>query len=188
MMIRAFIAIALPPSLQLEIEQVQQVLQPQTSSWRWVKPANVHLTLKFLGDISPEAVASITQAMAQVGEGQPVFPLLVRGLGCFPHLARPRVLWMGLEDPQRGLASLHERLESALASLGFPAEQRPFRPHLTLARARQGIDRHAFSPLLQAYSERQFGEITVERIHLFQSRLHREGAVYTILQSVTLRR
>lgn len=183
---RAFMAITPPPSLQSAIVTIQRDFQEQGMPWRWVKPENVHLTLKFLGNTSPDMIAPLVQAMERAVEGQKAFPLSARSLGCFPNLSRPRVLWMGLEDLQDALAPLHTRLEIALASLNISPENRPFHPHLTLARTQQRMARGKLITFLQAYNNRQFGEISVEQIHLFQSQLHRNGAVYTILQSVTL--
>jgi 2'-5' RNA ligase len=185
-MIRAFIAITPPASLYQCFMQVQQAFQTQSIPLRWIKPEHVHLTLKFLGNVEPEMVDRVAQVMGQATRGQGAFPLLVRSLGCFPNLSRPRVLWMGLNDPAYALAPLYQRLESELAPLGFSPEARPFRPHLTLARTQQRISRGKLGALLQTYHDRQFGEMTVEHIRLFQSHLYREGVVYTVLRSVTL--
>jgi 2'-5' RNA ligase len=137
-MIRAFIAIPPPVALQQCVEALRADVQHQPFPWRWVTPTQVHVTIKFLGDIALALVAPIAQAMGRAVVGQAPFTLVVQGLGCFPNLSRPRVLWMGLHDAQQALARLCHRLEAELALLGFPPARRPFRPHVTLARARHG--------------------------------------------------
>ena len=184
--LRAFIAITSPSSLQRAVQTLQDASLHQALPWRWVRPANVHLTLKFLGDIAPAMLAPIAQAMEQAVTGLPAFPLQCRRLGCFPNRSRPRVLWMGLEDPQRGLEPLHARLETALARLDVAPEAGPWRPHLTLARLRHRVDRRRLDAFLQAHGQQHFGDIRVTHVDLYQSQLHPHGAMYTILQSVSL--
>jgi 2'-5' RNA ligase len=124
--------------------------------------------------------------MALAAEGQAAFSLSVQGLGCFPHPARPRVLWMGIDDPALILRSLHRRLTQSLSHLGFPPDNQSFRPHLSLARKRKHIDKAALLDLLTTYQACQFGTITVDQIHLYHSQLHRNGAIHVILKSVDL--
>ena len=185
-MLRAFIAITPPPTLQQSMAAVRQVCQPLSPAWRWVMPDHIHLTLKFLGNVPDESVPSLSQAMVQAVQGHTVFPLRVRSLGCFPQPARPRVLWVGLDDPRQALGRLHERLMATLTPLGFPPEERPFHPHLTLARAQSGALSRQLWPVLQQYHNRDFGEFLVTQLHLVQSELQRSGAQHTILRSVPL--
>jgi 2'-5' RNA ligase len=188
-MIRVFIAIIPSLALQQAFAEVRTVFQRQADSahLRWVKPEHVHLTLKFLGNVLPEKIAPVRQAMDRAVVGHAAFTLLARGLGCFPNRSRPRVLWMGLE-PHPTLTQLQQRLEAELAPLRFAPEDRPFRPHLTLARMPQGLSPTQLGSLLQTYHTHGFGEVAVEQLHLFQSQLQREGAVYTMLHSVMLQR
>ena len=185
-MIRAFIAITPPTTLQQTVAEVRQVFQSLTLPWRWVTPDHIHLTLRFLGNVPDESVPSLLQAMAQAAQGQTAFPLRARALGCFPQPARPRVLWVGLDDPSQALERLNERLMAALTPLGFPPEDRPFHPHLTLARAQNRIPSSRLLPMLQTYQNRDFGEFLVLQVHLVQSQLQRGGALHTILHSVRL--
>ena len=186
MMIRAFIAITPPTTLQQTVADVRQVFQRLSPPWRWVTPDHIHLTLRFLGDVPDESVPSLLQAMAQAAQDQPAFPLRAQALGCFPHPARPRVLWVGLDDPSQSLGRLNERLMAALTPLGFPPEDRPFHPHLTLARAQSRTPPNRLLPVLQTYQGRDFGEFLVTQFHLVRSQLQRGGARHTILHSVTL--
>jgi 2'-5' RNA ligase len=185
-MLRAFIAITLPTTLQHTAAEVRQAFQSLQFPWRWVTPAQIHLTLRFLGNVPAEQVTSIAQAMECAIQGQTAFILRAQSLGCFPHASRPRVLWVGLADPSQALAHLNERLTAALMPLDFPPEDRPFHPHLTLARAQHSIRSNQLLPVLQAYQNRCFGEFSVTQLHLFQSELQRGGARHTILHSVML--
>lgn len=185
-MIRAFIAITLPVELQQALEEVRVRYQQLPVAWRWIPPEYRHLTVRFLGDVPTESIVSVTQAMQQAVAGQPPFTLVGRTLGCFPHPARPRVLWMGLDDTEGALYDLLQRLELALREREFPREARPLRPHVTLARIRQVPRGDHFKTLLHTYHDQHFGELPVTALHLFQSQLHREGAVYTLLRSVAL--
>ena len=154
---------------------------------RWTRPESVHLTLKFLGGVPAGAIPGIHQALRQTAEGSPAFSVVARGLGCFPNATRPRVLWMGLDDPRRELLQLQRRIESALAALGIPPEERPFRPHLTLARARVTRGGKELDVFLNAYRNHTFAHLVVSQIHLMRSDLHAKGAVHTRLHSVILR-
>lgn len=185
-MIRAFIAITPPTTLQQTMAEVRQVFQHLPLPWRWVTPDHIHLTLRFLGNVPDESVPSLQQAMEQAAQGQTAFPLRARALGCFPHPTRPRVLWIGLDDPSQALGRLNERLITALTPLGFPPEDRPFHPHLTLARAQNRMPASQLFPMLQTYQNKDFGEFLVTQLYLVQSQLQRGGALHTILRSVTL--
>ena len=185
-MIRAFIAITPPTTLQQTVAEVRQVFQRLALPWRWVTPDHIHLTLRFLGNVPDESVISLFHAMEHAAQGQTVFPLRAKALGCFPHPARPRVLWVGLDDPSQALERLNERLTVALTPLGFPPEDRPLHPHLTLARVQNVRRSSQLLPVLQTYQNRDFGEFLVTQVHLMQSQLQRGGALHTILCSVTL--
>ena len=186
MMLRAFIALTPPTTLQHTVAEVREAFQSLPCFWRWVTPEQIHLTLRFLGNVPEAQVTSIAQAMEHATQGQTAFTLRAQSLGCFPHASRPRVLWVGLADPSQALVPLNERLTTALLPLGFPPEERPFHLHLTLARAQNGIRSQQLLPVLQAYQNRCFGEFAVTQLHLFQSNLQRGGALYTLLRSVTL--
>ena len=136
--------------------------------------------------MSENSIQAVSEAMARAVDGQRPFSLYVRGLGCFPHPARPRVLWMGIDDPTRILQSIYRQLAEALSPLGFPPDHQSFRPHLTLARRRRQIDKAALQVLLNAYQSSPFGVIAVDQLHLYHSQLHRNGATHVIIKSVGL--
>jgi 2'-5' RNA ligase len=187
MTMRAFIAINGPDEIQHLIQKVRRRFDLHDDAWRWVPPENLHLTLRFLGNVSEDSVQALSKAMDFAVEGQVAFSLSIQGLGCFPHPARPRVLWMDINDPDRILHSIHRRLTESLSRLGFPPpDNQSFRPHLTLARTRKHIDKAALQNLLTTYRTCQFGMLTIAQIHLYRSELHRTGATHTILKSVDL--
>ena len=186
MMMRAFIAITPPATLQQTVAAVRQVFQHLSLPWRWVTPDHIHLTLRFLGNVPDDFAPSLLQAIEQATQDQTTFPLRAKALGCFPHPARPRVLWVGLDDPSQALGRLNAHLMAALTPLGFPPEGRPFHPHLTLARAQNRMPSSQLFSMLQTYQNRDFGEFLVTQVHLVQSQLQRGGALHTILRSVTL--
>jgi RNA 2',3'-cyclic 3'-phosphodiesterase len=185
-MIRAFIALTLPMDLCHLIQGVSAALQKLQLPLRWIKSTDAHLTLKFLGDVPENELTAVGQALERALVGQAPFTVHVQSLGCFPSPSRPRVVWMGIDDPGQRLFRLHQQLETELTPLGFAPETRPFRPHITLARALHGRNPGQLAPLLQAYQDRRFGDIVVTQLHLFQSHLYRKGAMYTILHSVAL--
>ena len=185
-MLRVFIALTPPTTLRQAAAEVREVFQPLNLPWRWVTPEQIHLTLRFLGNVPAAHVTMIVQAMARVAQGRPAFTVCARSLGCFPHPARPRVLWIGLTDHSQALEHLHACLTAELLRIGFPPEARPFHPHLTLARAHNTMRSSQLFPVLQTYQNRCFGEFSVTQLHLWQSQLRSEGALHTMLHSVTL--
>ncbi len=185
-MIRSFIALSCPIEIQQSAREIQHSFKAHNhnNAWQWVHLEKLHLTLRFLGRINQGSVPYLHEAIMLALKGRATFSLQVQGLGCFPHPARPRVLWMGIDDPTLALQDIHEQLTQVLPKVGFPADNKPFRPHLTLGRKRKDIKQGNIQHLLDTYHDYLFGTITVKQIHLYQSRQHRGGVTYTILKSV----
>jgi 2'-5' RNA ligase len=184
-LVRAFIAIELPPEIQDPIARLQarvrQDLPPGLV--RWVRPEGIHLTLKFLGDVDQDDLPLVKERMREACVPHAPFTLTVGGLGCFPNLRRPRVVWVGLDDSYAALSALQRGLERAIAPLGFPTERRRFHPHLTLGRVKNGRSR-AELEVLGAYVTRakvDIGQMSVEAVRLMRSELLPGGAVYSEL-------
>ena len=155
---------------------------PRLKGVSWVRPDAMHLTLKFLGDIHARHVEDIAQAMARAAESVPKFTLATAATGVFPNPARARVLWVGLNDSGNSCARLQAELEKNLEPLGFKAESRPFKPHLTLARFKTP------SRVPQEIVDIECESVTfdVTELILFQSRLRPQGAIYTKLKTASL--
>lgn len=189
--LRSFIAIELPNEVRDALARLQDSLKPKepASVARWVNPTGIHLTLKFLGNISSDKVAEIVQVMEQAGQKVAPFHLEVNGLGVFPNLKRPRVAWVGLEGETDNLMKLQQLIDSGLARLGFNREARFFTPHLTLARLRDGIsaqERCSFGELITSSPFETSQTIDVDSISLMKSTLTPSGALYSRLALVKL--
>ena len=183
-MIRAFIAVNLAASVIEEIAKVQSVLQEARGDIRWARLEGLHLTLKFLGDISRNQVEPILAALGEVAGKQSSLRIMAQGLGAFPHFRRPRILWIGLRG--EGLSELQEKIETTLMPLDFPPEEREFSPHLTLGRVRSLRGWEQMFPIVQEYENVGFGESLIDQVTLYQSDLRPSGAVYSSLGAVPL--
>ena len=173
---RAFIAIDLPESIQAALGQQQATFRAACPGARWTRSEGIHLTLKFLGEITEAQVQQVSEALAGF-EPFEKFSIEVKGFGCFPDARRPRVFWTGLEAPP-DLGQLAERVEAAMESLGFPRENRPFSPHLTLARFKAPRDQPALQALLERQGAISLGRFEVSELFLFESKLSPHGAEY----------
>ncbi len=188
--IRSFIAIELPEEVRRGLAKLRSELEGTEHRFvKWVDTEGIHLTLKFLGNISFRQVAEVTKAIEKAARGIPPFHLEISGLGAFPNLKQPRVLWVGIGGEIDTLLRLQQNIDSALASLGFAKEERPFMPHLTLARVRQGaspMERRNFGELAMSASFEASYPIDAKAVSLMRSQLTPEGAIYTRLSMVGL--
>ena len=157
---------------------------------KWVETGNIHLTLKFLGDINTEITGRITLALEKAARGTPPFDIEVSGPGVFPNMKRVQVIWIGLAGELEKLGLLQKRIEESLIPLGFPAETRPFTAHLTLARVRDYArpdDRLKLGQLIADTNFETKYRINVNAFHLMRSQLTREGPIYSKISTVTLK-
>lgn len=189
--LRTFIAIELTSELRDSLGQLQHHLQAQVAprSVRWVRPEGVHLTLKFLGDTAVDRVDAVSAELAQAASEVCPFSFTVGGLGCFPNTQRPRVLWVGLQEPTGELARLRNAIEARVAPLGFPTEKRPFSPHLTLGRVQRRASKSEVREIGQIVASSEIGivgAVATTTIAYIKSDLRPSGAVYTILDRATL--
>jgi RNA 2',3'-cyclic 3'-phosphodiesterase len=190
--LRTFVAIELSDALKAALDQAQTQLKraPAADVGRWVAPDSVHLTLKFLGDIAADRVAGIVQAAQAVCQSFSPFSITLADLGCFPNAQRPRVIWIGVGGDVEPLQRLQGAVEVALEKLGFAAERRPFQPHLTLARIREGAGLPELQELVQRMATTKVvvpAPMTVHEVSLMRSQLKPSGAQYTQLAAMCLR-
>ncbi len=187
--IRFFIAIELPENVKKIITLTQNTLKAGNASWlRWVSPDSIHLTLKFLGDISSDKIDEIKMAVTDAALGTNPFTLNIDGLGVFPNIKRIQVVWVGLGGDMKILSGLQKRVESNLAILGYPEENREFTPHLTLARVRFQPQPNELQKFTQFFNNTKPGpeKISVKEINLMESKLTPGGALYNKIDSVVL--
>ena len=189
--IRAFIAIDLPPEILQHLEQVSVQLKKRLEGVpvRWVPVDNIHLTLKFLGDVSPANVDMLKKILQIEVDGHHAFEISVGGLGAYPSPRRPRVVWVGVEAPAE-LTAVQNGVESAMARLGYAREERPFSPHLTLGRVSRnaiGRDERLIGESIEAIKLGFLGVARVNEVHLYKSDLQPNGAVYTRLFTALLK-
>ena len=190
---RAFIAIDLPNEVREALAHRQRAIrevaeQRSRKAIRWTRPEGIHLTLKFLGEISEGKVADVANALRSLGDFDP-FRLAIAGVGFFPSRGQPRILWAGLDAPGQ-LGELAARIESAMEPLGFEREARAFTPHLTLARINGRLNPAEVEAMLMAGGQNALGSesastgertdcsFEVSEFFLFESRLHPSGAEY----------
>ena len=179
---RVFCGIELPEAVRglvlLHIARLQEAVPDAKASWG--RDANLHLTLKFLGEIPPTSVPDISTAASRAVVGIAPFSVRLEQTGSFPRQGQPRVLWIGLSDSSGKLSELHARLEDESANVGFDKDTRPFHPHLTVARLRQ--PRHART-LAAAHRQLEFepAEIAVSELLVIRSELSSEGSRYTVV-------
>jgi 2'-5' RNA ligase len=182
--IRAFLAFVLPPEVKASIEEIQNHLKSFDLKMRWVRPENIHLTVKFLGGIRPQDVERIREAGVRAVRGVEPFSLRAEGVGVFPNRTRAKVVWAGIAGETPKLAQFAGRTEEALLAMGFEKESRPFKGHLTLGRAKGRIDPEKIAEALQSASGFVSESFTADRLFLFKSELTAAGAVYTRLVEI----
>jgi 2'-5' RNA ligase len=189
-LLRTFIAVEIPSSIHQAILQRTESLRKTlgTAIVRWVPVQNIHLTLKFLGDVAPANVDALTQMLdVEAGRVDP-FDIHIGGLGSFPSLKRPHVLFVGVQAPA-GLEALYRGIESACVGLGYPSEARGFSPHLTLGRIKWDSTSSDWQKIRRNFEELKIdslGTARVDSVHLYKSELKPNGSVYTQLFSAPL--
>lgn len=183
--IRTFIAIEIPASIQKQIALLQNRLKSMGDGISWVKTDNIHLTLKFLGDVSLELMQQVIEATKKAGVAIKPFDLEIKGTGFFPDSKRPRVLWVGCEENSGNLLKIHQNLDTFLSVLGFEKELRKFSPHLTIGRVKDQRKLGEIPHLLPQISFKT-EKFIVSEIIVMKSQLHPAGSIYTPLVKIKL--
>jgi 2'-5' RNA ligase len=179
--VRLFVAIEIPADIRERFANFLSELRAIAPKAKWVRPENLHVTLKFLGHTEPSKLAAIKDALANVRSPQAV-ALDFRGLGFFPNEKRPRVFWAGMQSSSN-LATLASGADRAVHELGFPLEERAFKPHLTLARFDPPKLPANLLEFARVHAGRNFGSFAAQEFHLIESKLKPTGAEYTKLHS-----
>jgi len=183
---RVFVAFEFPSVIKEAAAAIQRELMKSDAPVAWVRTDGMHLTLKFLGEVPSARLPGIEDALRLASEGTGPMKIAVQDIGVFPNPKTPRVVWLGIRPEGDRLMRLQERIDRALAPLGFPREERGFRPHLTLGRVKSSRGLDGLMKAIAVQHRFSAGESLLDELYLIQSELRREGAVYTKLWSVAL--
>ena len=183
---RAFIAIELPEEIIAFIRKIQEGLRSYGFKARWVRPENIHLTLKFLGDINNEDIKKAGDAIISTAGENASMSLGAKGIGFFPGVKRSRVIWTGIAGQTKELRDLQKTLDGKLETVGFPKEKRPFKGHLTIARIKRKIDAGRLVDAMKEFGRFESKTFMADEVVLFKSELKPSGAVYSKLMSAAL--
>jgi RNA 2',3'-cyclic 3'-phosphodiesterase len=184
--VRAFIAFDIPGYIVKVIQELQADLKSRGLSAKWVKPENIHLTLKFLGDTPQGRLEAVCRKLDDVFKEQRPVSLCAKGVGVFPTIKRPRIFWFGLGGESNRLFEIKHQIENALASIDFPRENKMYKAHLTLARFKGAINKRPIEQAMEYFADFQTDAFSVDQCILYQSRLTPSGPIYTALHKAPL--
>lgn len=190
--IRSFIAIEFDNEQKRALADLQSRLKREhgSNAIRWVVAGNIHLTLKFLGNVAADKQLALQNAVAAACAGTPPFVLKLNGVGAFPNVNRPNVVWVGVEGDVGTAIKLAQKIDQACTALGFPREERALSPHLTLGRVKRDAssrERQQISEMLAKAQARDLGECRIERVSIMKSELKPSGSVYSKLAVIDLK-
>ncbi len=184
-LIRTFIAVKIPRPQLLEIQNIQNAAKKNGGDIKWVNPDNMHLTLKFLGDVDPVQIKKIAEAVRNAVQSESAFHVSIKGFDGFPNLVKPRVLWLGIEKGKDVLVRIAGHIDENLSKQGFSPEKRPFSPHLTLGRVKSlknvkdAVDCLKSTPI-------DMNGFYVTEISVIKSELNPSGSIYTVLDNILI--
>lgn len=185
--IRTFIAIELNNETQNSLAKIQSQLRTSGADVKWVEPKNIHLTLKFLGDIDTDLIGEIKNVVEDLANNHQKFTATIKELGGFPNTRSPRVIWVGIQEGKENTSSIVMDLENNISKLGIPKENRDFLSHITLGRVRSPINRLKLTELLNKNKNIPTLIFVVEKITLFKSTLTPRGPIYEAIAEVILK-
>jgi 2'-5' RNA ligase len=187
---RTFIAIELPQEIKDALGRLQGQLKASGADVKWVAPNNIHLTLKFLGEIDDSQLDGVKRIIEDVAKSQSCFSIHLSSLGAFPKINFPRVIWVGFSEGDTETKEIAKELEERIAKVGIPKETRPFSSHITIGRVRSALNREKLIQSLQAIAndfDRQSLFCIVTKVTLFKSTLTPQGPIYEILKEANLK-
>lgn len=183
---RTFIAIELTKEIKDALGELESQLKSSGADVKWVKPENIHITLKFLGEIEPGKAEEIKPVLVDVAASNISFKMRLSILGAFPKIDYPRVIWVGIDEGKDALVKIAKDLEDRLAKMGFSDEQRAFAAHITIGRLRSSTNRHRLVELMQKYLDPLNMECPVDKLTLYKSTLSLSGPIYEAISEVHL--
>ncbi len=177
--VRTFVAVEIDPAVRSRAARLIDTFRSAAADVKWVDPKNMHLTVKFLGDVDVREIHQVCAAVQRATADVVPFSLEIRGAGAFPDTRRPRTIWVGVRQGLGEMTALNQRVESALEALGFPREGRAFSAHLTLGRVRRsGPELRRLAELIQQHADEDIGLVSVDQVVVFSSELTRTGPIY----------
>ena len=185
--IRTFIAIELNSAIKDELAQLQENLKDSAADVKWVKPQNIHLTLKFLGYVEEEKIHKISSLLDYIASSYNSLEFSLFKVGCFPKIEYPKVVWVGIDKGCAVIEEIAKKLEEELQSLGFAKEKRSFSAHLTLGRVRSGKNRNTLVEKIKALEFNSSAQSLLHELVLFKSSLTPQGSIYTKLHTSKFR-
>jgi 2'-5' RNA ligase len=187
---RTFIAIELPQEIKDSLSRIQAQLKSSGADVKWVEPKNIHLTLKFLGEIDEKRLEKISAILEEVAKEKGTFALRIASCGAFPKINSPRVIWVGVDKGNRETEEIARGLEERIAKVGIPKEDRPFSSHITLGRTRSPTNRQSLAEVLNKLAvdfAKENLEFKATKITLFKSTLTPKGPIYEVLKEASLK-
>lgn len=184
-MVRAFIGIDINEAVRRKLVAAQEQLAATGAGLKLVEPPNIHVTMKFLGEVSDDRIAPISEALERAAAGTKQFDIRVKGIGVFPNLGYIRVVWAGVADGRDEVTSLQQKIERELQPLGFRAE-RDFVPHLTIARVKTARGKERLTAFVKDMGDAEFGVTRAQAVELKQSKLTPKGPIYSTLARIEL--
>ncbi len=184
--IRTFIAIEIPGDIRNKIAELQFRLKELGGRITWVKPENMHLTLKFLGDTDESLIENISEKLMQLALSFNQFEIKVKSVGAFPNLRRPKIFWVGTETDSSTLIELANKIDQQMSKFGYAREKRRFSAHLTMGRVR---DNKGIEPLIKKLQKEELfnpGKFVVKEVLFIKSELTRKGPIYTLLKKIKI--
>jgi 2'-5' RNA ligase len=182
---RLFISIDLPLGVKKNLFEFGKHFESDIGV-KWTPLENNHLTLKFLGNVPSDRVSEIKDKLEEVSRKFPEFEMVVKEVGAFPSLTRPRIIWAGITKGREEVKKLQKAVEQALKEMGFPQEEREFSPHVTIARVKLAKDIKKLTTILQKETHREFGKVLVEEIFIMRSKLTQPAPKYSRVAQVKL--
>jgi 2'-5' RNA ligase len=186
---RTFIAIELPENIKTTLSRLQDKLKQCGADVKWVEPHNIHLTLKFLGEIEDSKLEKINQIIKDTAENKLKFEITLAGLGVFPNINHPKIIWVGIKNGDNETKLIAEELEEKLQRLNIPKEERQFSGHITIGRIKSWLNKDkligGLSTLRDDLPKEKISFIA-DKITLFKSSLKPNGPIYEVLKEVTL--
>ena len=184
---RAFIAIELSEEIRADLARIQSHLKYSGADVKWIETGNIHLTLKFLGDIAEENCEKIKSILDEIGRSIKPFEISIKDIGAFPNINYPRVIWVGLDKGVNESKIFAEKINEEVLKIGFQKEPRPFAPHLTIGRVRSPKNKDALKDKILTLQLKAYTLQLIRSIVLFKSTLTPKGPIYTKLHEAHLR-